>query len=242
METLDDRDTWFDEAGEEATKAEEEAGLCKMAADTTPYEISAYVTTPSGKVIHKQRLVAMLNQCPTMSNDRLTRIAEGTRYGDPSETTTAKEDDGQNGAIELATRIFVLHVEPATKKRAEERSIWIGRVQKMGRKVGKKTYEYHDPVRINKVPEGGYMYSHWYGRVGQTNKWQYGVSDLRSFAMEDIKGVLKHPLTLVKNMSTKDKNMWKRDKAPPLRLSDEDYETWMALQTEATGNQRCFAT
>ena len=86
------------------------------------------------------------------------------------------------------------------------------------------------------------MYSHWYGRIGKTNKWQYGVSDLRSFAMEDIKGVLKHPLTLVKNMSTKDKNMWKRDKAPPLRLSDEDYETWMALQTEATGNQRCFAT
>jgi hypothetical protein len=41
METLDDRDTWFDEAGEEATKAEEEADLRKMAADTTPYEISA---------------------------------------------------------------------------------------------------------------------------------------------------------------------------------------------------------
>jgi hypothetical protein len=87
----------------------------------------------------------------------------------------------------------------------------------MGRKVGKKTYEYHDPVRINKVPDGGYMYSHWYGRVGQTKKWQCGVSDLPSFAMEDIKGVLKHPLTLVKNMSTKDRNMWIRDKAPPLR-------------------------
>jgi hypothetical protein len=64
--------------------------------------------------------------------------------------------------------------------------------------------------------------------------------------MEDIKGVLKHPLTLVKNMSDKDKKMWKRDKAPQLRLSDEDrdedHETWMTLQIEATGNQRCFAT
>jgi hypothetical protein len=38
-----------------------------------------------------------------MSNDRLTRIAEGTRYGDQSETTTAEEEDKQNGAIELAT-------------------------------------------------------------------------------------------------------------------------------------------
>jgi hypothetical protein len=58
----------------------------------------------------------MLNQCPAMSNDRLTRIAEGTRYGDQSETTTAEQEDGQNGAIELATRVFVLHVEPATNK------------------------------------------------------------------------------------------------------------------------------
>jgi hypothetical protein len=42
METLDDRDTWFDEAGEEATKAEEEADLRKMAADTTPHTRSAH--------------------------------------------------------------------------------------------------------------------------------------------------------------------------------------------------------
>jgi hypothetical protein len=48
--------------------------------------------------------------------------------------------------------------------------------------------------------------------------------------MEDIKRVLKHPLTLVKNTSTKDKNRWKKDDAPPLRLSDEDYETWKTLQ------------
>jgi hypothetical protein len=40
----------------------------------------------------------------------------------------------------------VLHVEPATKTRPAMRSIWIGRVQKMGRKVGKKTYEHHNSV------------------------------------------------------------------------------------------------
>jgi hypothetical protein len=54
--------------------------------------------------------------------------------------------------------------------------------------------------------------------------------------------LIKHPLALVKNMSTKDRNMWIRDKAPPLRLSEGDYETWTELQIEATGNQRCFAT
>jgi hypothetical protein len=37
-----------------------------MAADTPPYEINAFVTTPTGKVIRKQRLVAMLNQCPAI--------------------------------------------------------------------------------------------------------------------------------------------------------------------------------
>jgi hypothetical protein len=36
--------------------------------------------------------------------------------------------------------------------------------------------------------------------------------------MENIKGVLKHPLTMMKSMSTKDRNMWKKDGAPPLRL------------------------
>jgi hypothetical protein len=70
----------------------------------------------------------------------------------------------------------------------------------------------------------------------------YRVSDLRSFAMENTKGVLKHPLALVKSMSTKDRNMWKKYGASPLGLSEEDYETWETLQVEATGNQRCFAT
>jgi hypothetical protein len=138
---------WFGEAGEDATKAVEAAGLREMAADTPPYEISAFVTTPTGKVIHKQRLVAMLNQCPTTPNNRLTRIAEGTSYGDQSATTNAEKADGHSGAIELATRVFLLHVERTTKTSAEMRSIWIGRVQKLGRKVGKKTYEYHNLVR-----------------------------------------------------------------------------------------------
>jgi hypothetical protein len=97
---------------------------------------------------------------------------------------------------------------------------------------------------MDKIPSGGYMYGHWYGRVDQTNKWQYGVSDPRSFKMENIKGALKHPLTMVENISARDKRMWQRDGAPPLRLciSPEDYETWMALQVKATGNQRNFAT
>jgi hypothetical protein len=86
--------------------------------------------------------------------------------------------DGQSGAIELSTRVFVLHVEPATKTRPEMRSTWTGRVQKMRRKADKKTYEYHNPVRMDKIASGGYMHCHWYGRIGQTNKWQYGVSDL----------------------------------------------------------------
>jgi hypothetical protein len=158
------------------------------------------VTTPTGKVTHKQRLVAMPNQCPTMSNDRLTRIAEGTRCGDKSATTTAEMVDGQSGTIELPTRVFVRHVDEKT----DMASIWIGRDQKTGRKVDKEIYEYHNPVRMDKISSGGYMYCHWHGRPGQTNKWQYGVSDLGSFKMEEIKGVLKHPLMVVKITSPGD--------------------------------------
>jgi hypothetical protein len=126
-EVVDERNIWFGETGEEATTAEEVADLREMekvAADTPPYEISAFVTTPTGKVIHKQRLVAVLNQCPTMSNDRLPRIAEGIRYGDKSATITAEMADGQSGAIDLSTRVFARHVD----KETDMARIWIDRV------------------------------------------------------------------------------------------------------------------
>jgi hypothetical protein len=167
-----------------------------------------------------------------MSNDRLTRIAEGTRCGDKSATTTAEMVDGQSGTIELPTRVFVRHVDEKT----DMASIWIGRDQKTGRKVDKEIYEYHNPVRMDKISSGGYMYCHWHGRPGQTNKWQYGVSDLGSFKMEEIKGVLKHPLMVVKITSPGDRRMY-REGAPPMGLSTEDYETWQTPQVEATGNK-----
>jgi hypothetical protein len=47
----------------------------------------------------------------------------------------------------------------------------------MGREIKKKTYEYHNPVHMKDIPSGGFMYCHWYGRVGQTNKWTYSVAD-----------------------------------------------------------------
>jgi hypothetical protein len=79
-------DEWFGPKGElGGTKADEARDLVLLEKETNAkarYEISAFVTTPDGKRIHKQRLVAMLNECPILSNDRLTRIAEGTIYGD----------------------------------------------------------------------------------------------------------------------------------------------------------------
>jgi hypothetical protein len=80
-----------------------------------PFEISAYVTTPWGKVIHKLRLVTMLNQGTALSNDRLMRIAEGTRYGDESAGPNA-EMEGR-GAIELSTRVFVSIFDKVTNSR-----------------------------------------------------------------------------------------------------------------------------
>jgi hypothetical protein len=78
---------------------------------------------PPAQVIHKQRLVAMLNQCPTMSNDRLTRIAEGTKYGDKE---SGKEGDirgGNSRAIELHSRVFVSYYDV----KAKLNRIWITR-------------------------------------------------------------------------------------------------------------------
>ena len=110
MET-DGEDWWVDENGEcytdaDAAMAEAEAlvELEAEAAGERACKISAFVTTPGGKVIHKQRLVAMLNQCPTMSNDRLKRIAQGTQHGDKCAPTAESMAGGKSNAIELGSR------------------------------------------------------------------------------------------------------------------------------------------
>jgi hypothetical protein len=63
----------------------------------------ALVTTPAGEVIHKQRLVAM----PTMSNDRLQRIAQGTQHGDKDAAPAKEMEGGKTRAIELGSRVLV---------------------------------------------------------------------------------------------------------------------------------------
>jgi hypothetical protein len=155
------------------------------AAAEPPLTTSAFVTTPAGQRIHKQRLVALLNQCPVMSNDRLKRIAEGTRYRymDKGGAPAEEMDGGGCNAISVSSRVFVSCFD----KTANESRIWIGRVQKMGRKVEKKTYEYQDPVHIARIPSGCYIHCHWYGayneRNGAINKWLYGVNDANAYEM-----------------------------------------------------------
>jgi hypothetical protein len=54
--------------------------------------------------------------------------------------------------------------------------------------------------------------------------------------MEDIKGVLRQPLTMVGNMSDKDKRM-ERGGAPPVRLSKKDYATGWRYRSRQQGNK-----
>ena len=167
-------DEWFGPKGEVGgTKADEARDLVFLEKETNAkarYEISAFVLSPDGKRIHKQRLVAMLNECPILSNDRLTRIAEGTRYGDKDVEPSFDAGSGGDTAIRLGARVFVL----CYNKKTKEHRIWVGRVQKMGRKVKKRSYEYHNPVLVERIPSGGYIYCHWYGRVPNCqNKFLY---------------------------------------------------------------------
>ena len=56
----------------------------------------------------------------------------------------------------------------------------------------KRSYEYHNPVLVDRIPGGGYIYCHWYGRVPNCqNKFLYGVEDAAEYPMSLIKGVLK---------------------------------------------------
>jgi hypothetical protein len=172
------------------------------AAAEPPFKISAFVTTPAGHRIHKQQLVAMLNQCQRMSNDRLKRIEQ--------EWSPGGRDGG--GRVQRNSGFKPSVCELLQQETQKGSRIWIGRVQKMGRKVEKKTFEYQDPVHIDRIPDGCYVHCHWYGalneRNGARNKWLYGVNDANRYDMSAIKGVLKDRLTparLGKDQATKHK-------------------------------------
>ena len=64
----------------------------------------------------------MLNECPILSNDRLTRIAEGTIYGDKNVEPSFDVESGGDTAIRLGARVFVL----CHNKRTNEHRIWVG--------------------------------------------------------------------------------------------------------------------
>ena len=201
-----------------------EAGAAALPAEM----VSAYVTTPAGKVIHKQRLIAMLNMCPTMSNDRLQRIAQGTQYGDNDASPAREMEGGQKGAIELGRRVFVSCYDKFTN----EKRIWVGRIQKMGRKVEKRTIEYHRPVHLKRIPAGGFVYCHWYGQLPKkNNKWDYEVCDVGKVEMSQIRGVLEKGFTAAKG-STKQR--------PMLQLSEKDYDTYDLLDQIELGMKKLF--
>jgi hypothetical protein len=58
-----------------------------------------------------------------MSNDRLKRIAEGTRYMDKGRAPTEEMDGGGCTAISVSSRVFVRCYDEGSK----QHRIWIGR-------------------------------------------------------------------------------------------------------------------
>jgi len=230
-----DNDAWYNAEGAKGDAADEAADLLQMEADAAadlPFKISAFVVSPGGHRIHKQALVAMLNQCPVMSNDRLKRIAEGTRYMDKGGAPAEEMDGGGCAAISVSSRVFVRCYDD----KYDIHRIWIGRVQKMGRKVEKKTYEYQDPVHINRIPDGCYIYCHWYGPLSErtTNKWLYGVHDARPYEMSAVRGVLKDRLTPAQNQP----DNIKKNGECVLQLSARDLDTFDELDQAAMKNKK----
>jgi hypothetical protein len=135
---------------------------------------------------------------------------------------------GKTGAIQLGSRVFVSCYDKVRK----EKRIWIGRVQKMGRKVEKRTIEYHRPVHLKRIPAGGFVYCHWYGQLpNKINKWDYEVCDVGKVEMSQIRGVLEKGFTAAKG-STKQR--------PMLQLCKKDYATYDLLDEKELGNKKLF--
>ena len=101
--------------------------------------------------------------------------------------------------------------------------------------MGKKTYEYHNPVHLEHIPDGGFVYCHWYGKFERTdNKWYYGVADARSMKMSNIRGVLSQRLT------PPSKNSKKAMYKDALELCPKDLDTYNQLDSIELGNKKLF--
>ena len=85
------------------------------------------------------------------------------------------------------------------------------------------------------IPDGGFVYCHWYGRFPSTlNKWYYGVADARSMKMSDIRGVLSQRLTPPRAQASR--SMYKN----ALELCPKDLASYHKLDGIEIGNKKLF--
>ena len=134
-----------------------------------------------------------LNGNPTLSNDRLTRVREGVFYSCGNANNFL---NGNGNLIGIGSDCVVFFIEeyvnskrPKRKGISNENVVWyLGRVQRMRRKIGNKFVEYKRGIDLMDRLEDVQLQLSWYRKIKGSRLFAYDLIDIKMVDFESIVG------------------------------------------------------
>ena len=156
-------------------------------------KVSSFVQVDD-KIIFKSTLVSHLNGNPTLSKDRLTRVREGVFYSCENANDFL---NGNGNLIGIGSDCAVFFTEedvnltrPKRKGISNENVVWyLGRVQRMRRKIGNKFVEYKRGIDLMDRLEDVQLQLGWYRKIKGSRLFAYDLTDIKMVDFESIIGL-----------------------------------------------------
>ncbi|MCO5573933.1 hypothetical protein L7F22_027711 [Adiantum nelumboides] len=181
--------------------------------------VSPVVSIDSNKCMFKSTLVSQLNGNPTLSKDRLTRVCQGIYYS-KKEKDQATSNDNLFG-IGSDCAVFFVEEEKNTKstrqgnpssiqRKKKTKGTWyLGRVQKMRRKVGRGYVEYKRGFSLTKKPTRVQVQLGWYQKTKGSRCFTYDLIDLQMIDSESVIALANLTYDCKTNKYELEENDWK---------------------------------
>ena len=156
-------------------------------------KVSSFVQVDD-KIIFKSTLVSHLNGNPTLSKDRLTRVREGVFYSCENANDFL---NGNGNLIGIGSDCVVFFTEedvnstrPKRKGISNKNVVWyLGRVQRMRRKIGNKFVEYKRGIDLMDRLEDVQLQLGWYRKIKGSRLFAYDLTDIKMVDFESIIGL-----------------------------------------------------
>lgn len=160
-----------------------------------------------------------MNGNPTLSKDRLTRVRQGVYhskeekchkgtnenlFGIGCDCVVYFQEENTNGKITRSCK------PSSSKSKKKTRSLWyLGRVQKMRRKVGGAYVEYKRGFSLFDRPLGVEVQLGWYQKAKGTRCFTYDLTDLEMINIESVIALANLTYVCNRNKYELDENDWK---------------------------------